>query len=173
MNAERSEKPATRTELFDYLSRLKIKTSTVDHPPVSTVAESSNIDRDLPGGHTKNLFLKDAKGKLFLIIAKDTTQINLKSLPAYIGSARLSFGNPELMSKTLGITPGSVTAFALINDRDQRVTVIFDKALTEEESINCHPLENTATTNIARDDLLQFIKTCGHEPTIVDFADQK
>lgn len=160
--------PATRADLFARLAELGIKTRTVEHEPVFTVAESEKLERDLPGGHTKNLFLKDAKGKLFLVTAESRSPVNLKILHKILGCARLSFGKPELLMEVLGVAPGSVTAFALFNDTEHRVTFVFDKRLMAYDTINCHPLENTATTNIARDDLLRFIRSCGHEPLIVD-----
>ncbi|KUO61770.1 MAG: DNA-binding protein [Alphaproteobacteria bacterium BRH_c36] len=161
-----SAAPKTRPELFDRLRELGFPTTTIDHPAVFTVAQSEALERDIPGGHTKNLFLKDAKGRLFLIVAKSSTGVDLKALPKTLGCARLSFGKPELMMEVLGITPGSVTAFCLINDPEQRVTVVVDAALMQHDIINCHPLENTATTSIARDDLLAFIRACGHAPRI-------
>ncbi len=163
--------PATRADLFARLAELGIETRTVEHEPVFTVAESEKLERDLPGGHTKNLFLKDAKGKLFLVTAESHSQVNLKARPKILGCARLSFGKPELLMEVLGVPPGAVTAFALINDGDRRVTFVLDKRLMAYDTINCHPLENTATTNIARDDLLRFIRACGHEPRIVDLVD--
>ena len=162
---------ATRAELFVRLTGLGIETTTVDHEAVFTVGESSGLERDLPGGHTKNLFLKDGKDRLFLVTAESHTAIDLKSLPKRLGCARLSFGKPELMMEVLGITPGSVTAFSLINDTAGRVTFVLDAALMAHDSINCHPLTNTATTNIARDDLLRFIRATGHEPHIIPFSD--
>lgn len=158
--------PYTREQLFARLEELGIATRTLDHPPVFTVAESDEVERQLPGGHTKNLFLKDAKGNLYLVVAWASTSVDLKTLPQTINSHRLSFGKAELLMETLGVTPGSVTAFSVINDTAQRVTVIFDSALLANETINCHPLENTATTNIAREDLLRFIRATGHEPRI-------
>ena len=108
--------PASRSDLFTRLDELGIVTTTVDHAAVFTVAESTGLERSLPGGHTKNLFLKDAKDRLFLVIAKSTTPIDLKSLHKTLGCARLSFGKPELLMHVLGIPAGSVTAFSLIND---------------------------------------------------------
>src|SRR5690606_30170737 len=163
--------PATRADLFARLAELGIETRTVEHEPVFTVAESEQQERDLAGGHAKNLLLKDPKGKLFLLTAESHTEINLKALHKVLGCARLSFGKPELLMEVLGVPPGAVTAFALINDRDRQVTFLLDKALMAHETINCHPLENTATTNIARDDLLRFIRACGHEPRIVELVD--
>jgi Ala-tRNA(Pro) deacylase len=159
--------PAQQSDLFARLEQLGIATRTVEHPAVFTVAESAALDRQIPGGHTKNLFLKDAKGRLFLIIAHAETRIDLKRLPSVIGSGRLSFGRPELLMEALGVTPGSVTAFALINDERRRVEVVMDQVLMAFPTINCHPLVNSATTSIARDDLLRFIRTCGHEPTVL------
>lgn len=158
--------PKTRADLFDRLQELGIETTTHEHPAVFTVAESEALERDILGGHTKNLFLKDAKGRLFLVVAKSTTRIDLKALQKAIGSARLSFGKPDLLLEVLGVPPGSVTAFALMNDTGQRVSVIIDAALMDYDAINCHPLENTATTSIGRDDLLTFVRACGHEPAV-------
>jgi Ala-tRNA(Pro) deacylase len=167
---DRGAPPLRRDELFVRLAELGIATTTTEHEAVFTVAESEKLERDLPGGHTKNLFLKDAKDRLFLLVAESHTRVDLKTLPKVIDSARLSFGKPELLLSVLGVTPGSVTAFAVVNDVAGRVTVLIDKALLGHERINCHPLENTATTNIARDDLLRFIRATGHEPRIVDLT---
>lgn len=156
----------SRKELFEFLEQLGISTTTHEHKAVFSVAESETLETRLPGGHTKNLFLKDAKGRLFLVIAQSTSQIDLKALPKTLGCARLSFGKPELLMEALGVTPGSVTAFALINDPEQRVSAVIDATLMDHETINCHPLENTATTSIAPDDLLKFMGACGHEPRI-------
>jgi Ala-tRNA(Pro) deacylase len=148
------------------LRELGIETATVEHPPVFTVAESDEVHRQIPGAHTKNLFLKDAKGALFLVTALHSTDIDLKSLPKVIGSARLSFGKAELLMEVLGVAPGSVTAFAVMNDKARQVSVVLDAALMDHDIVNCPPLENTATTSIARDDLLRFIRATGHEPRI-------
>lgn len=158
--------PASRQDLFDRLDELGIKTRTIEHDPVFTVAESSEVERQLPGAHTKNLFLKDNKGALFLVIANTQTRVDLKGLSRTLGAGRFSFGKPELLMEVLGVTPGSVTTFALINDIGLRVGVVVDDDLMRHETINRHPLENTATTNIAREDLLRFIRSCGHEPRI-------
>lgn len=162
--------PATRSDLFARLDQLGISATTVEHPAVFTVAESSGLERSLPGGHTKNLFLKDAKDRLFLVIAQSSTPVDLKSLHKTLGCARLSFGKTELLMQVLGVPAGSVTAFSLINDTEHRVSVAVDAALMQHDSINCHPLENTATTNISRDDLLKFIRACGHDPRIVGLS---
>jgi Ala-tRNA(Pro) deacylase len=157
----------TRDTLFQRLEALGIATTTHEHAAVFTVDESDALHRELPGGHTKNLFLKDAKDKLWLIVAESHTPIDLKALHKQLGAARFSFGKPELLAEVLGVTPGSVTAFAVINDLSQRVSVVVDAALMRYETINCHPLVNTATTAIARGDLLTFLRATGHEPAIV------
>lgn len=156
-----------RAELFARLAELQIHTTTVEHEAVFTVAESEALHQRLPGGHTKNLFLKDAKDKLWLVVAEAHTAVDLKSLPKVMGSARLSFGKPELLMDVLGVTPGSVTALALVNDVARRVSVVVDQRLMEYEVINCHPLVNTATTSIGRDDLIKFMEACGHVPRIL------
>jgi Ala-tRNA(Pro) deacylase len=159
--------PLTKEDLFQRLGQLGITTKTVDHPAVFTVAESDALEQQFPGGHTKNLFLKDAKDRLYLVIARSHTQIDLKTLHKLIGAARLSFGKPDLLMEVLGVPPGSVTAFSLINDGNRRVSVVVDAALMQYDTINCHPLVNTATTNIPRDELLRFIRACGRDPQIV------
>ena len=124
----------------------------------------------MPGAHTKNLFVSDAKGRLFLVVAESHTEVHLKTLHRAIGCARLSFGRPDLLAEVLGVPPGSVTALALVNDVEGRVGVVVDARLMGYDSINCHPLRNTATTNIARDDLIRFMRATGHEPRVVDLA---
>jgi Ala-tRNA(Pro) deacylase len=162
--------PATRQDLFARLAELGIVTTTVEHAPVFTVAESSELERQLPGAHTKNLFLKDERGALFLVVAMSSTRIDLKALARSLRAGRFSFGKPELLGEVLGVPPGSVTAFAVINDQAHRVTVVVDEELMRHATINCHPLENSATTNVARDDLLRFIRACGHEPRVVNLG---
>jgi Ala-tRNA(Pro) deacylase len=159
--------PATRQDLHDRLVNLGIRTTTLDHPAVFTVAESSGVETQLPGGHTKNMFLKCKKGNIYLVVALNDAAIDLKSLHKRIDAGRLSFGSAELLDELLGVKPGSVTPFALINDTGQRITVILDEAMMRHDLLNYHPLENTATTNIAREDLLRFIRSCGHEPKII------
>ena len=120
----------------------------------------------IPGAHTKNLFLTDKDGELALVVAKDDAQVDLKRVASRLGFGRLSFGNAELLGRMLGVTPGSVTPFALINGDEARVRVALDESLLGFGEINCHPLENTATTRLATGDLLRFIRACGHEPWV-------
>ena len=163
------EKIQTPEPLHSRFESLNIAVETYLHAPIFTVDEGQDIKKQLHGGQTKNLFLKDKKGKLWLVIALGETKVDLKWLPKRINSARLSFGNPELMKEVLGVTPGSVTPFSLINDTDNHVTVILDKAMLEYDFLNYHPLINDKTTIIKSDDLLTFIHSCGHRPIIVDF----
>jgi Ala-tRNA(Pro) deacylase len=159
----------TRTDLFAFLDAHGIEHSTLEHPAVFRVGEGEEIKAGLPGAHTKNLFLKDGKGQLWLISAKDTTRIDLKRLPEVIGSARLSFGNEQLMEEALGVTPGSVTAFALINDPGHRVRFVLDRALAQADIVNFHPLTNTATTAVSGEGFRRFLEALGVAPLVVDF----
>jgi Ala-tRNA(Pro) deacylase len=159
--------PATRQQLLDRLNALGIETSTRDHAPVYTVEEARALRGEIPGGHCKNLFLKDDKGNLWLIVCLEEAEVDLKAAPAKIGSRRLSFGRAELLREVLGVEPGSVTPFGLINDTEQRVNVVLDAGMMAHELLNYHPLENTATTTIRAADLVAFIRACGHQPRIV------
>lgn len=159
---------ATRERLLARLAALGINVTTVDHPPLFTVEQSQELRGEIPGAHSKNLFLKCKKGQLWLVVAQEDADINLKRLHAKIGSGRLSFGRAELLEDTLGVKPGSVTPFALINDTEQRVKVVLDEILMQNKTLNFHPLENTATTTISSHGLLTFIRDCGHDPAILD-----
>jgi Ala-tRNA(Pro) deacylase len=156
--------------LFALLDRLGVVHSTLEHPAVFHVGEGDEIKASLPGGHTKNLFLKDAKGRLWLVSALQTAKIDLKALPATIGSAKLSFGSAELMLATLGVTPGSVTAFALMNDKERRVSFVLDRSLLAAEPLNFHPLVNTATTAVSAAGFLAFLEALGVTPLLADFG---
>jgi Ala-tRNA(Pro) deacylase len=159
--------PASPDELFAYLDSLGIAHRTVSHPPVFTVEEARALRGKLAGGHTKNLFLRDKKGALFLVVAPEDAAIELKSLHRLLGaSGRFSFGSAALMRETLGVEPGSVTPFAVINDKAARVTVVLDAAMMAAEALNFHPLRNTGTTTISREGLLKFLEATGHRPRI-------
>jgi Ala-tRNA(Pro) deacylase len=160
----------TRADLLAFLDAQAISHSTLDHPPVFRVEEGLEIKAALPGGHTKNLFLRDAKGQLWLISALGETRIDLNRLHPVIGSARLSFGDAALMAQTLGVTPGSVTAFGLINDTERRVRLVLDAELARADPVNFHPLTNTATTAVSQAGFRAFLAALGVTPMIVDFA---
>jgi len=163
--------PASQDDLFARLRELGIETTTQRHPPVFTVEDAKRLRGQLPGGHTKNLFLKDKKGVLWLVVTLEDRDIHTKDLRKRIGAASLSFGRPELMQEVLGVTPGSVTPFGLVNDTEGRVRVVLDAHMMELSPLNFHPLSNDATTAISPDDLLAFIRATGHEPAIVDLSD--
>jgi Ala-tRNA(Pro) deacylase len=158
---------ATEQDLFAFLATLGVETETVRHPPVFTVAEAKELRGALPGIHTKNLFLKDKKSQLWLIVVAEDRPINLKDLRQRIGAAALSFARPEVLSEALGITPGSVTPFAVINDPSRRVRVVLDATMMAGARLNFHPLTNTATTGLAPEGLLAFLDACGHPPLVV------
>ena len=158
-----------RSDLIAFLDTHGVDHATTDHEAVFRVGEGEGIKDDIPGAHTKNLFLKDAKGRLWLISAKDDTVIDLKRLHTVIGAARLSFGPAELMAETLGVTPGSVTAFGLVNDTDRCVTFVLDKALADAGQVNFHPLTNTATTTVSQAGLRRFLGALAIAPLVVDF----
>ena len=159
--------PVSPDELFAYLDRLGIAHETITHPAVFTVEEARTLRGPLAGGHTKNLFLRDKKGTPFLVVASDDAAIELRSLHRLLGaSGRFSFGSAELMRELLGVEPGSVTPFAVINDTARRVNVVLDAAMMAQEVLNFHPLVNTGTTTISRDGLLNFLETTGHLPRI-------
>lgn len=154
--------------LLDRLAELGIRAETVEHEPVFTVAESRPVKARIPGAHSKNLFVKDKKGRFFLITAKDETAIDLKRTHEAIGaSGRLSFGTADQLRTMLGVEPGSVTPFAVANDRDGKVTMILDANLMDHERVNFHPLVNSMTTGVSRDDLVKFLRSTGHDPVIL------
>ena len=162
--------PAAPEDLFARLDQLGIAYRTHRHPPVFTVAEAVALRGALPGGHTKNLFLKDKKGGLWLAVMLEERRTDLKQLADALGAPRFSFGSGELLHEVLGVRPGSVTPFALINDATRRVTLVLDEGMLAHDPLNYHPLENDRTTAIAPGDLLRFVASCGHEPRILDLA---
>jgi Ala-tRNA(Pro) deacylase len=163
--------PASRADLIAFLDGLGIATRTFEHPPLFTVEQSQALRGEIAGGHTKNLFLKDKKDNYFLLTVGEEAQVDLKQVHHAIGAAsRVSFGRPEMLMELVGVVPGAVTVFGLINDTQRRVELFLDAALMEHETINAHPLTNEATTQIARADLLRFIAATGHEPTILKLS---
>lgn len=161
---------ADRAALFAFLDAHGIEHRTVEHPRVFRVEEGREVKAALPGGHTKNLFLKDAKGRLWLVCALGDTRVDLKRLHGAISAARLSFGSPELMMEVLGVEPGSVTVFALLNDRERRVSLVLDRALTLADPVNFHPLSNDATTAISQAGLHAFLRALEVTAPVIDFS---
>ncbi len=162
--------PASRADLLAFLRELGVETTTVEHPPLFTVEQSRALRGEIAGGHTKNLFLKDKKDQVFLVVAEEDAPVDMKNLHRRIDSARLSFGKPELLLELLGVVPGSVTPFGVINDTGRRVSVVLDAGLMRHDKLNFHPLENTATTTVSRDGLIRFLRATGHEPRILGVA---
>lgn len=160
--------PATRDELLQRFETLSINATTKEHAPVYTVEEARALRGDIPGGHCKNLFLKDKKGQLWLLVCLENATVDMKTLPQKIGSGRISFGKAELLYEILGVEPGSVTPFSLINDQEQRVNVVLDEEMMRCDLVSYHPLENCATTTLTPADLLKFIEDCGHTPQIIE-----
>ena len=163
--------PASSEDLLAYLENLGIATVTVEHAPVFTVEEAQALRGDLPGGHTKNLFLKDKKSRLFLLVLGEETEVDLKRVHERIGGqGRVSFGSAELLEEVWGVRPGAVTPFGAINDAEGRVRVVLDAAMMRHERLNFHPLVNTRTTALSSADLLRFLRATGHEPRVVPLA---
>jgi Ala-tRNA(Pro) deacylase len=163
----------TPDQLFATLDGLGIAYSTVKHPPLFTVEQSRALRGQIPGAHTKNLFLRDKKYDIYLVVAMEDADIDLKGLHRRLGaSGRFSFGSADLLREVLGVEPGAVTPFGAINDHDRRVTVVLDQALLRHEILNHHPLINTRTTSIRRDDLVAFLRATGHEPRICQVCEQ-
>jgi Ala-tRNA(Pro) deacylase len=158
---------ATPEDLFAYLDRLGIAHSTVSHAPLFTVEQSQALRGQIPGAHTKNLFLKDKKSALYLVVAPEEAAIDLKGLHRLLGATgRFSFGSADLLEEVLGVTPGSVTPFGAMNDQNSRVNVVLDTGLMANTVINAHPLVNTKTTSLASQDLIKFLEATGHVPRI-------
>ncbi|MER9969597.1 prolyl-tRNA synthetase associated domain-containing protein [Mesorhizobium sp. M0060] len=160
--------PKTEADLFAFLAELGIEVSTRRHPPLFTVADSQALRGEIAGGHTKNLFLKDKKDNFFLVSVGEEAIVDFKQIHHLIGAAgRVSFGRPEMLMELLGIVPGAVTVFGLINDTEQRVKVVLDEDLMSHAVVNAHPLTNEATTSIAAADLVKFVEATGHDAVIL------
>jgi len=160
--------PKSRADLFAYLDSLQIAQTTIEHPPVFTVEEAQQHTHHLPGGHTKNLFLEDKAGGLWLVTCLDEQPVKVNALARLLGAPRFSFGKPDRLMQILGVEPGSVTALALINDTERRVRPVLDTKLLAHELVNCHPLTNTATTTLKAADLVRFMTVQGYSPLEVD-----
>lgn len=159
--------PATPADLFAYLDRLGVTHETVEHPPLHTVEDSQALRGDVPGGHAKNLFVKDKKSRLFLLTLGEDTPIDLKRVHEKIGAnGRVSFGSADLLEEVWGVRPGAVTPFGAINDASARVTVVLDSELMSHPRVNFHPLVNTSTTGLSPEGLLTFLRATGHEPVV-------
>ncbi len=159
---------ATPEDLFARFDELGIRVTTHHHRPVFTVEESRFLRGELPGGHCKTLFLRTKKGEHWLVVADEERSVNIKALSDALGVGRFSFASAARLMDRLGVTPGSVTPFALINDRPPSIDVVLDQGMLAHDVLNYHPLVNHMTTAIARDDLLRFVEACGHQVRVLD-----
>jgi Ala-tRNA(Pro) deacylase len=166
MDTEKSD------ELIKYLDGKKILSKTFEHPPVHTVEESQRLRGDIPGVHTKNLFLRDGKKNYFLFVTDENSTVSIKTLARKVGAkGGLSFGSPEALMELLGIEPGSVSVLAAINDEARKVKIALDKQLLKASVINCHPLTNRRTTSLTKEALDDFLASTGHEPLYVSLQE--
>ena len=161
--------PATAARLLRRLEALGLQSSTVMHPPVFTVEDAKALRGELAGGHVKNLFLRNKKGRMWLVTCLEDRRIDLKALGERLGGGRLSFGSAERLMTYLGVVPGAVTPFAAINDKTGAVTVVLDRGVFAQAPVNAHPLTNDMTTAIEPDDLVRFLEAENHPPEILDF----
>ncbi len=163
--------PLTKDELIANLRRAAIAVDVFEHPPVHTVEEAQALRGEIHGVHCKNLFLKDKKDQLWLLVCEETANVNLKTVPERIGAARLSFGRADLLREALGIEPGSVTPLAAVNDTAGRVKVVLDRAVATAARVCCHPLVNSATVALSSADLIRFLRAIDHDPLIADIVE--
>jgi Ala-tRNA(Pro) deacylase len=163
--------PTTAAALLARLQTMGVAYVEHRHPPLFTVEESRQLRGELPGGHCKNLFLKDRKGQYWLVVALEDRPIDLKSLDRKIGAARLSFGSAERLWEVLGVRPGAVTPFSLINDTVRQVKLVLDKGMLAHDPLNYHPLVNDRTIAVSPEGLLAFLRQTGHDPMILDLQE--
>ena len=166
-----TQPPATAADLLAYLDELGISTTTVDHEPVYTVEEARRLRGSLPGSHSKSLFLRNKKKQMWLVTTDADRQIDLKRLGEALGAGRVGFGSPERLMTFLGVIPGAVTPFGVINDNTGVVRVALDREMLDNEPLNFHPLDNAKTTTISTRDLLRFLDATGHEPQMLEPED--
>lgn len=163
--------PATPEDLFARMSRLGLQVSTVHHPPVFTVEEARALRGPLQGSHAKNLFLRNKKGRMWLVVCLENRGVDLRALGRALGAGHLSFGSPRRLMENLGVVPGAVTPLGVINDRGGRVRVVLDSALLLEGPVNFHPLDNGMTSSLSVDDFLRFLRAEDHEPQVLDMEE--
>lgn len=164
--------PLTSDDLLARLTALGIAAVTHEHPPLRTVEEAKRLRGDLPGGHVKNLFLKDKNGRHWLVTTLEDTRVDLKALARQLDAGRFSFASAEALERLLGIAPGAVSPLAAVNDSEGAVSVVLDQALLAHDPLNVHPLRNDRTTAIAPADLVRFLEDCRHKPRLISIAAQ-
>lgn len=164
--------PTSPQQLIDYLNSLSIAHHVIRHPPLFTVEDSKALRGDLPGHHIKNLFLRDKRETMFLVVAQEDRRVDLKALAGAIGAGKLSFASAERLMTYLGVLPGAVTPFAVINDKDRKVGVFLDRTILGGGKVHCHPLVNDMTVALEPDELLRFLRATGHEPRLIDIPER-
>ncbi len=165
-----AQPPTSPEALLARLAELGIAVSNFSHPPVHTVEEAKALRGELEGGHIKNLFLRNKKGAMWLITCLEDRAIDLKALGQALGAGRFSFGSAERLMTYLGVLPGAVTPFAVINDTGGKVQIVLDRDLLDCDPVNAHPLVNDRTAAISPGDLVRFLEAVGHPPRILDFG---
>jgi Ala-tRNA(Pro) deacylase len=166
---ESSALPTKAKDLLRYLDEHEVEYSLHEHEPIFTVAEGEHLKKNIPGLHCRNLFVRDKKQSMFLVVLQNETIIDLKKLQTLLGCGRLSFGSKDRLWRHLGVRPGSVCPYSVINDKDNVVEVVLEKAMMEADIVNYHPLENHLTIGVKPKDLIRFLKSCNHDPMILDF----
>lgn len=159
----------TSDELLAHLESLGIAATTSTHPPLRTVEDSKRLRGELPGGHVKNLFLRDKRGRHWLLTALEDARIDLKRMAQRLEAGKFSFANADALKTMLGIEPGAVSPLAVINDKERQVTVVLDEQMLTHDPLNVHPLRNDRTTTLPTRDLLRFLQACGHSPMVMRF----
>jgi len=155
-------------QIYGYLSDKKITYERLDHPPVYTAEEAERLVPKARGAHAKNLLVENRKdGRLFMLTVPFGVRVDLAATAAVLGTGKLRFASAEIMQAVLGVTPGAVSMLALVNDREGRVTLVLDQSLSEADAVQCHPLVNTATLVIDRDNLSRFLSATRHEPKVL------
>lgn len=156
--------------LLALLARIGVEAATYEHEPVRTVVEAKAATAHVPASHCKNLFLRDRAGQRWLVVLPEERVLDLAALAALLDVRRLSFASPEELEARLGVLPGAVTPFAVVNDPERRVRVVLDRSLLSRPALKFHPLVNTATTVVSPEGLLRFLEAAGHPPALVDLG---
>lgn len=170
---ESNELPSTCGDLIKYLDDVGIEYEVFDHEPIFTVEEGLHLKANIPGVHCRNLFMRDKKKNNYLLTLANETEVDLKKLSDVLGIGRLSFGSAERLWEHLGIRPGSVNPFCVMNDPDNQVTFFLDALMMKAETVNYHPMDNAKTIGLSPADLINFIESLGHNYTIVDLSPAK
>lgn len=168
--AETPPLPTSPQHLLARLAALDIACRNHEHAAVFTVEEAKALRGALTGGHIKNLFLRNKKEEMWLVVAEEDKRIDLKALGEKLGAGKLSFGSPDRLLRYLGVLPGAVTPFGIINDTERKVKVVLDRDLMGFNPVNAHPLVNTMTTALSPQDLVKFLEAEGHKPDILDLG---